>query len=117
MSECTGHCCEKFWLPHSYKKLINMWREKEIVNNCRMELTRILEMIIPLGKIYDFTMFGIDKGYFYTCRYFNKNTRKCDNYLLRPHICRDYPFSRRNGVCCYIECTHSKRMKFFTDKI
>jgi uncharacterized protein len=31
------------------------------------------------------------EGYFYTCRFFNKNNRKCSIHEQRPEVCKNYP--------------------------
>ena len=114
---CNGSCCERFHLPVSYEELkvnYQAWRRKQKQydwngerKNTTLDIFIIFPMVIPLndGKP---AKYGAATGeateietYHYTCKHFDKETRKCGIYDIRPHVCRDFPHGK---PCQYEGC-------------
>lgn len=99
---CTGHCCERFYLPFSPEALKD--RAERFPED--KQLQQVAGMVVYLE-------YGINpdsrtppsptrQGHWYTCSNFNKETRGCNIYQTRPDMCRDYPYSE---PCDYKTCT------------
>lgn len=78
-NRCTGHCCRRFWLPHSPKELRDPKRYFQ-------EIEALLDMLIPIGP----SRVG---GHLYNCRNLGKDG-DCENYDKRPTMCQVYPMGR-----------------------
>lgn len=127
MSRCTGHCCEKFSLPlspmelqHAAKKQAKGWPARF----SNPDMGKVAEMVIPLGTHYRGTPHANVRGrkreknapwdtrakqareWWYTCKYYDPETRNCTNYENRPSICREFPGS---GTCKYRGCTYKEQ--------
>lgn len=46
----------------------------------------------------------LSRGYYYTCRHYNRKTGDCMAYDRRPKMCREYPYGRG---CEYPGCTRT----------
>jgi len=81
------------------------------------QLDELAYMVIPLGRLPDddiaarFTpacrtrMSKADPlPQHWTCRYFDREERRCTNYENRPNMCRRFPYG---GACPYSDCTMS----------
>jgi Fe-S-cluster containining protein len=87
--ECNGSCCERFPLPVSFQ-MLRRWAQEGIAVNGTLEETKMLVgMLIPLTK--EALLDGWKRYFFYTCKNFNTQTRKCMVYDKRPSLCRTYP--------------------------
>lgn len=86
---CTGNCCENFPLPLSKEMLKRRAQESKNANGSLLEMRMIADMVIPIQKE---AFYHGDKRYFwFTCKHFDKQTRKCTIYEKRPVMCRTYP--------------------------
>jgi Fe-S-cluster containining protein len=107
-TRCTGHCCERFFLPLSPDELRAEQADKGTIYN-RKEIDFVADMVIYLGPSgtsvtgEPLTLEGKPvTGHFYTCRHYKDGN--CTVYEQRPNICRDYPYG---STCKYKECTWS----------
>lgn len=97
-ARCTGHCCERFYIPHTPDEL----RAKAEDGSLKDGAT-IADMVIDLGPAgRGDGSEGDYKGHFYTCRHFDRETRDCRIYNSRPGMCSKYPYGK---PCTYDECT------------
>lgn len=91
MSRCTGHCCERFYVDLERLTDTN-------ADNIR-DGDQIRGMLIDIEPHND-----DDGGWWCTCVHFNTETRNCNDYDNRPHMCSAYPYG---GKCSYEQCTMS----------
>lgn len=124
---CTGHCCTNFHLPLSPEELMNsyhQWISQGQGSNkasLRREVSQgaidpilhgdihlIAPMVEYLGKnaprprMVNTPQYVGRGEYRYRCKHFNKKTRLCSIYEIRPWMCRYYPGP---GGCNYAACT------------
>jgi Fe-S-cluster containining protein len=110
IKRCTGHCCEIFYLPFTPKQLkaVRKLKKKKGMNisikgnkaiNSRsgvMDIRQVAEMAIPISpskeKITEHIGEKYAYGKYYTCKNFDKETKNCKIYDLRPKMCRDFPY-------------------------
>lgn len=125
---CTGHCCERFYLPYSPEDLqkikensIAVDRGEErpyphLINSNTEEITKIADMAILVE--YSNRWVGGDghydqngdpvRGHYYTCKHFDPVSGNCTNYENRPKMCSEYPYGR---MCSYRACTWNDARK------
>lgn len=84
---CSGRCCEYFQFGLSPEQIK---QRAEIAAGGDYE--KVASMVIPLFAVHS----SGDTTWFYTCKHFDKQTRKCMDYDNRPKMCRNYP----EGVKC-----------------
>lgn len=96
---CTGHCCERFYLPWTPAELKR--RAKDHPDD--KQLNQVAEMVIFLeyGTNKHSLRPGQHFGNWYTCKNFDTKTRGCTIYETRPDMCREYPYSE---PCDYNVC-------------
>lgn len=109
MSRCTGHCCEKFYLPYLYEEIQQRTKENPNWVIPHGDAAKIVEMIIPLTDVST-CMDGSpvkpgDENHYYTCKWFDKESRNCTNYENRPALCSGYPYGK---PCTIKNCTWSE---------
>lgn len=105
---CTGHCCEVFHLPKGPAGLAeratydpDVARVQQIVQYLGFGYTKeFISSRVP--TIPEHRRLDREKGHWYTCTVFDKETRNCTDYENRPHMCRDYPGVHR---CEHLDCT------------
>jgi Fe-S-cluster containining protein len=86
---CNGNCCKEFPLPLSLEKIKRMFQEGKGTNGTYLEMKMIAKMLISLPKK---PVFVNGKKYFwFTCKNFDKQTKKCMIYEKRPVMCRTFP--------------------------
>lgn len=97
---CSGHCCERFWLPYDYQT----FKEKA---ETIQDGVQIADMLIPLddqshpSECVDRA--DLETGAYYRCRHLTENG-DCGIYETRPRMCSGYPYAR---LCLYRDCTWS----------
>lgn len=122
-SRCTGHCCEAFVLPVGPEELKDLYRayksgprtsftmageeyHQRLIND--IDLIAPMVTYLGLGTIPNAS---IDPGrvgrimHTYTCKHFDRTTRNCTIYDIRPQMCRDYPSYGVGTRCNYNACT------------
>lgn len=116
LSRCTGQCCEAFTIQGKTLQEVKEKYEEALKNNSNdkqyiKDLFRIQDMLIDLGKHLthpihpEIKIKTQEPVTFFTCKYFNKETRLCTDYDNRPKMCKDYPFYNNDGKCEYPGCT------------
>lgn len=131
---CTGHCCRRFFLPHSHVEYIRaLWAvlhaEADDPESGRWfdddgderperydELERIVPMLVPLGPWhYNAESYGLgeteESGYAYTCRNLLSNG-DCGIYARRPAMCSEFPYGR---PCRFVLCTSDVALRLLPD--
>jgi Fe-S-cluster containining protein len=109
-SGCPGNCCEAFTIgpPELLEARLSHLDEEEAAT--------IRDMVVYLGNFNknpacetrSCTKEPLEKdpagfsGHFYTCRHFNKWTRRCGIYEKRPEMCRVFP---NRGECEFVGCS------------
>jgi len=95
------------------------------------DLQKIADMVIPLGKRVDNPVrpdrLGSGRANFFTCKYFDGETRNCLDYEDRPKMCAEFPYG--NTSCPYEGCRHfngkivrenqamKRKLKVLSDKL
>lgn len=115
VKRCSGQCCEVFFLP---------WKPDALqANQDRIEDgTKVAAMVVPLAETIKElprrlrrmlpAMYHsdpakiIEKGYFYTCKHLDPETKLCRDYENRPTMCRDFPYG---SECTYCGCTRKTK--------
>jgi Fe-S-cluster containining protein len=87
---CNGNCCEHFVLPFSYEVIKRRAQHDVGANGTLLEMRMVADMVIPLKKYQPYTN-RVAKYFWYTCKHFDTQTRKCKIYDKRPSLCRTYP--------------------------
>lgn len=87
---CNGRCCEYFQINLSPEQL-----KQRASIAAGGDYEKVASMVIPL-----FAAHTGSTTWFYGCKHYNKETRKCMDYENRPKMCRNYP----DGM----QCGHSK---------
>ena len=130
---CTGHCCQRFYLPYSPWELDDIarkvvaraaftkaWCETlpalDLDDRSTWETPLVpipaeltgpnVEDIVQIAGMVEFIAFE-DGGHWYRC----KNLRddgNCGIYSQRPRMCRDYPYGR---ACGFVACTWTAARK------
>lgn len=128
---CTGHCCQKFFLPHSPAELRAAYMHWVKSRDPKYEHPLMLgehsyggrvALIIDIHLIYPMVRFitradkppyrvakkhDFTKGaHYYTCVHWDKKSRFCSIYEIRPQMCSEYPY---HGACNYAACTWEER--------
>jgi Fe-S-cluster containining protein len=100
---CTGHCCERFYLPNTPGELENIAKCAEKGDaTVAKEFRKVADMVIFLRR-------DDHKGvYHYTCKHFDVATRNCTDYEDRPRMCRSFPNDR---PCPYEGCTNHPELR------
>lgn len=118
---CGGKCCERFVIPFSPEDLREMYqgwlvsgthsspvmskRHQDSHSNYRdtrrdPEIYLLYPMLKYLGFKYTEPCNPRKKlkngSHQYTCKHYDKKTKLCTIYEIRPRMCRDYP----NGHAC-----------------
>lgn len=134
-SGCSGHCCKTFYLPFSPSELESAYHhwvkthenpglkvpimKGEHVRGARdrsiIDIHLIFPMVRYLGAFEKSPVrLVVERDipasmlpmHYYTCVHWNKRTKKCDIYSIRPQMCREYPYG---GKCNYAACTWSEK--------
>lgn len=112
---CNGGCCAVFYFPSNPREIKDKIDEYgEYNGNDGMMLAN---MLIPLtleeaGERVE--RFGIDPksvtapegvhDHYFTCKYWDEDTRQCTVYEARPDMCATYPYEREGGCSiCGVE--------------
>jgi Fe-S-cluster containining protein len=133
--KCCGKCCEDFYLPFDEKGLEELYENhvhnkeieqhnKDIQNKkkdgeyrhdwkpVKSEIWLVYVMAIYLGSdhISGETGEKLQKTvHHWSCRFHDKETKKCTIYEVRPHFCRTFPnyHDTPDGLqrCLYKGCT------------
>lgn len=93
ISECTGRCCERFWLPfrpdslrRAVAAIALSSRGTPGVKTFRIDLAAWAPLLRYLEP-------G-DPGYgYWSCDGYDRTWKLCRLYEHRPHTCRDYPYT------------------------
>jgi Fe-S-cluster containining protein len=126
---CTGHCCESFTLPYSpeemkekYRAWLMRGKDHETLKMAAQtpedkfsrfasvpeDIHIIYPMLIYIGKMEPsksaklLTVINDEPTHIYTCKHYDRESRKCSIYEFRPRMCQDYPYNRK---CNYEACT------------
>lgn len=83
--ECPGSCCAGFTLDYGFKK--------KYKNHEQADLAKTADMITFTG-----TRHAPGRAE-YTCKFYNKETKRCMDYENRPPMCSNYPYDGVCGVC------------------
>lgn len=104
-ARCTGHCCRRFALEHSYEHLqAELQAEREMKVRSKIpDLETIATMVIPLAADEK------NEEYVYTCKHLSSEG-DCTIYKTRPQMCRDFPTAEEG--CHFRECTSSDSAYF-----
>lgn len=88
VDECTGMCCERFPLGNNHEEVMTLLESGSVQDGFI-----ILNMIthIPADDKVSYST--------YTCKHWNKDTRKCGIYATRPFMCSDYPYDKACRLC------------------
>lgn len=92
---CSGSCCENFPLPFSKEILNRKLQEGVQFNGTPNETKMIAEMVIPIQK--EAFKHNGSRYFWYTCKNWDRETRKCTVYEKRPVMCRTYPDTGTRG--------------------
>lgn len=123
--KCSGKCCEDFFLPFSPEELEELYEKhttRDIGLIYIMLIYKGVNHIIPeTGK----TRKNGELVHHWTCRFHDKENKKCKIYFVRPHFCRTFPdytmvkdengewkqTSHHEGLCncAYEGCTYKHR--------
>jgi Fe-S-cluster containining protein len=105
---CTGACCAAFTL--NYTPLELALRMTDPAEPWLEDGVLIAAMVVPLtAEEADLRLeaaggepISVEGGEFYTCRYWDPDTRLCRNYEGRPAMCRNYPGGQecRHATAC-----------------
>src|SRR3954467_12700015 len=102
MDRCTGHCCERFYLPFNPVQL----QDKALKNPDDKQLQQVAGMVTHLETetVYHPTLPKLKTGEknWYTCKNYIKETHSCGIYETRPNMCKEYPYG---SPCQYKTCT------------
>lgn len=93
---CPGHCCAAFSLPFTPTELA--LRFTRLVDG-----TMVAAMAIPLTHEQAVERNRANGGQtdiapaanWYTCRYWDEETKLCRNYEGRPAMCSEYPYGKK----------------------
>lgn len=107
---CSGECCEGFFLATDKKKRTHGATPDDLRQVVRSNhgtkgqpgAEQIARMVLALG-------YRRIKGkltYLWTCKHFDKETRLCKIYEMRPRMCRNHP--PKGKQCDYGECDRGK---------
>jgi Fe-S-cluster containining protein len=100
-SRCTGHCCKRFAIEHSYAELqadYAAW-QRDPASARIPDVEKIAPMVIPLTSSRD----GAE--HVYACKNLRSNG-DCGIYEVRPRMCRDFP--TRDEGCHFWRCRSSQ---------
>jgi Fe-S-cluster containining protein len=82
---CTGACCDPVPLPA--EDYWDMSRNPKLYKNARYIMNMLIPPTRPVPQHGD-----VD----FSCRYFDRETRRCIAYDRRPAMCREFP---ETGIC------------------
>lgn len=88
---CDGSCCERFWLPMDQDGLWASYSDYQQGFPAIPDIEMIAQMTIYLEP-------AVTNGHWYTCKFWDSESRLCTIYNDRPRMCREYPYGS--------ECTH-----------
>lgn len=118
---CTGHCCEKLYIPLSPMEL-QFDAKRAALKKGRYQDVAIIADMVYLTKTYPKKAGrkGDTTQYVYGCRHFDG--MNCRNYANRPALCSDYPYGPKpngsenaDGSCHLKGCTRRcDKIKFVT---
>jgi Fe-S-cluster containining protein len=83
---CNGGCCENFPLPMSKEMINRRYQNSQDANGTLLEMKMLKEMVIPLQN--SAFVAGGKRFFWYTCKHWSKESRKCTIYEKRPSLCR-----------------------------
>jgi Fe-S-cluster containining protein len=105
--KCTGSCCEKFPLSESYEDLKACYDEWRKGSPCYIDHNgkkhSVMDDIFLLYPMLRLLGTGKDGREIFTCAHWDRETRLCGIYEIRPTMCRDYPY---RGKCSLQGCTY-----------
>jgi len=92
---CTGRCCERFVVgpAHDWPRFVAMVESGDFQAEPRAgrdgheEARYLRDMLVPIEVL--------DGVQYFTCRHYDRATRRCREYEARPLMCADYPHGRR----------------------
>src|SRR5882724_5183165 len=102
---CNGNCCENFVLPSSKEMLNRDAQQGKTANGSQLEMKMIANMVIPIQN--ESFMHEGKRYFWYTCKNFDKQTRKCTIYEKRPVLCRTYPDHPDQPTMTCANCTYN----------
>lgn len=83
---CTGHCCKRFAIEHSFEALqadYKLWQQDPALSRIA-DVEKIAIMVIPITSSRD------GSEHLYTCKNL-QTSGDCSIYESRPQMCRDFP--------------------------
>jgi Fe-S-cluster containining protein len=104
-NSCKGHCCTAFNLPFSPSEIARLSTKR-----FGPDALKVRDMLIYLGKRVGNPIVEQDglsetkPHHWYTCKWFDGETRSCLNYEDRPEMCSSFP--NRQPTCPYAGCQH-----------
>lgn len=109
---CDGSCCERFFLPLKPDEVWSYYEEylRGEREDKHADIKLIGPMVIPLD---DEGLDGEDakRGFWYTCKHWDKDTRLCKIYEFRPKMCRDYPYISPCVYCGWVNEEYIEEQK------
>jgi Fe-S-cluster containining protein len=86
--ECRGTCCRVLPIPVSAE-------EEVILGRASRKNKKILEKLVPSGKVVEFMGDKLDAGKVFSvmpCPFLKDDNSRCQVYRIRPIACKIYPF-------------------------
>jgi len=90
---CDGSCCERFYEHHSPEEIWSLYEEYVLTGVDKGDISIIGPMVTPLEKAEG------SRGWWYSCKHWDAETRRCRIYEARPKMCRDYPYGEPCKYC------------------
>lgn len=96
-----GKCCEAIRLPMSHEKFSPDYTEvlyvdKEFMFDNFVPMSQEEALSINpqllMGKVHPDGKYEESPGFYYSCKMYDKETKKCNAHDLRPKVCREFPW-------------------------
>ena len=99
---CNGDCCSRFFLPLPPEEMWKKYQEFIMSGIEKFEDIAIIgPMLIPIEP-------DKEKGWWYTCKHWNTESKLCEIYEKRPRMCALYPYGDE-CTYCYSTCGTVKK--------
>jgi Fe-S-cluster containining protein len=90
---CTGECCREFPMSTPYAVLMDNYKAWISGNKDGLTIINDIHLIFPMVR----RVRKEDGNQLYSCVHWDRKTKLCGIYDIRPQMCRDYPY----GGQCY----------------
>lgn len=95
---CTGQCCDDFRFPRAPADVETVLAVLDDYDWSEMpDVPFIANMLIFIEKRDG------DGNYRYTCKHYDRASKKCLEYENRPGLCKGFPYGRACTYCGYTE--------------